>query len=55
MWSQKPALTRWRKSAKARDWVKGADGRGPDGGGIMQRLKQQVFRANMDLPRFTAR
>jgi L-ribulose-5-phosphate 4-epimerase len=26
--------------------------RGPDGGGVMQQLKQQVFEANMDLPRY---
>ncbi len=52
MWSETSADP-LAEVAKARDWSEGADGpRGPDGGGVMQQLKQQVFEANMDLPRY---
>ena len=51
MWSETSADP-LAEVAKARDWVKADGPRGPDGGGIMQQLKQQVFEANMDLPRY---
>ncbi len=51
MWSETSADP-LAEVAKARDWVKARMPRGRDGGGIMQQLKQQVFEANMDLPRY---